>query len=532
MSAIRITGLALVLVSCGGLWAGVAAADDAAPMYDPSKVYVIDLTVPKATEDELAVHPKDKYLPASLTLRETAGTPGTEGPPVVNGLEIGIKLKGNGVGSFRDLKDGKAAFKIKCNFVSGKKCLGLKKMTLNNMVQDRSMIHETLAYDVFRASGVPASRTGYAFVRVNGEDFAVYLNIETLDDVGLERWFGEFDDPQHLYEGEYSTDVKPGEAGKFEVDEGDEADRSDLEALIAAVADEGAPFSERVVARADLSEMTRMWAVEKYVGQWDGYAGAGPTLLPFNQLPNNYYLFSDATGKFQMLPWGTDQTWETAFRVPFDGEAGLLFDECLAEPACHALYLRELRAVSKVVPWLGLDSLAAATADLLEPWQEQEQANGRHEHDLAEIQDGVAEARSFIADRPAELAAFLGPEEEGAAPPATSSTKSAPASPSIHVGRFGRAGRALVTHLWFAAAGLVSQTAKLKTENGSQRACSVHVTVPSGGPLILRCELSDEVRRRLRLHGLTLRVSTHFVPQAGSPESTFRRVHLARTPVR
>ena len=33
-------------------------------------------------------------------------------------------------------------------------------MTLNNMVQDESMIHETLGYAILRAAGIPAPRTG------------------------------------------------------------------------------------------------------------------------------------------------------------------------------------------------------------------------------------------------------------------------------------------------------------------------------------------------------------------------------------
>jgi hypothetical protein len=36
-----------------------------------------------------------------------------------------------------------------------------------------------------------------------------------------------------------------------------------------------------MAAVADLEEMTRMWATEKYIGQWDGYAGKdGDPWLP------------------------------------------------------------------------------------------------------------------------------------------------------------------------------------------------------------------------------------------------------------
>jgi CotH protein len=85
-----------------------------------------------------------------------------------------------------------------------------------------------------------------------------------------------------------------------------------------------------------------MWAVEKYVGHWDGYAAQ-----PGKFQPNNYFLYSDPSGVFQMIPWGTDETWER--RLPFDGPAGLMFNRCLVDPACEALYRKELRSVGRAI---------------------------------------------------------------------------------------------------------------------------------------------------------------------------------------
>jgi hypothetical protein len=39
---------------------------------------------------------------------------------------------------------------------------GLRRLTLNNMVQDRSMIREHVAYQAYAWLGVPAPRHGYA----------------------------------------------------------------------------------------------------------------------------------------------------------------------------------------------------------------------------------------------------------------------------------------------------------------------------------------------------------------------------------
>ena len=396
----------LCLLGCAALaGAAPAVADDpAAAMYSPNTVDVIYLTLPQASEEALASEP-DEYVEGTFSLAQTDGTTDGVGSPSTP-ITVGIRLKGK-IGSSRTL-DQKAAFKIKFSFVKGQKFLGLKKLTLNNMVQDPSMIHERLAYEAFRSTGVQASRTGYAYVYMNGEDFGMHLNIETLDDIALAKRFGDFD---HLYEASYENDVETGPAdepaevaavaGEFEIDEGDEDQRADLEALIELVnRPGGGDWSARVEPLADLKEMTRMWALEKYIGHWDGYSGQKATFQP-----NNYYLMSEPDGRFQMLPWGTDQTWDDD--LEFDSDGGVLFSRCLADASCIEMYRRSLREMRVALAGDDLDAQAAATAALLAPWQEMEMSNSRHEHDMAEIEDAVDQTRAFIAGRPGELDDWL-----------------------------------------------------------------------------------------------------------------------------
>lgn len=510
-------------------WAAAIAAAEPEPgpagwMYEAGTVVVIDLTLSPTEKAKLEAEPFE-YVKGTFSLSKTDGTPTGEEPPLGAPLATEIRLKGNEGGSFREL-DEKAAFKLK--FKKTEAFLGLRKMTLNNMVEDFSLIHERLTYEAFRAAGIAAPRTGFAFVRVNGDDFGIYLNLENLDKVNLERWFGPFDDPQHLYEGEYGTDVKPGETTKFEVDEGDEEERSDLEALIAtANASEGSGWSSQVAPVADLGQMTRMWAVEKYIGHWDGYSGRAGA-----KQPNNYFLYSSPTGVFQMLPWGTDMTWEE--RLAFDGPAGLLFDKCLADPACLTLYRKELRAVGNAIAGLGLDSLGKDTAKLLKPWEE---ADPRLE--FPGLVDGaVSETLAFIAARPAELASWLdsgtadgstsgGSGGEGGSrlvriwqPPLFVAVRRHPPAASAGV---------LRTRFRFSAAGRVTQTATIETAKGRANACSVHAQVPGAGGLTIRCPLSRSVRRRLRHRWLNLSLRTRFVPRAGGAETIVGNIHLHRT---
>ncbi len=345
----------------------VATADQAAWMFEPDHVTEIDLELPEASREALEQDP-DEYVEGTFSLTRDDGT--TYGP-----LLVGVRLKGTW--SFRTLA-GKAAFKVKFNeFVKGQKFLGLKSLTLNNMVQDRTMLHEMLSYEAFRAAGLPGWRTGYSYVRVNGADYGVYLNLETPDDVSLPRWYPT---TQHLYEGGVTADLNPGGEDKYEVDEGDENDLADLQALIAAVA-----AWENVDDVADLDQMTRFWAVERYIGHWDGYSGP---------LPNNYYLHSDDQGRFTMLPWGTDQTW--ADRRDYFGTGGILYNACLADPACRALYSAAVEDIRATLGAVEFDRRVTDTAALLAPWQ---QLDPRREHSLDQTAEGVTAMREFIAWR-------------------------------------------------------------------------------------------------------------------------------------
>jgi len=399
-----------VLVVASALCAAPAAADEAATIYDPGTVFFVDLTLSAAEEAKLEASPGN-YVKGTFSMTKSSdGTPAGEEPtPFVSDRAVEVRLKGSEGGSFRKLTE-KAAFKLK--FKAANAVFGLRKMTLNNMVQDPSMVHETLAYAAFRANGVPASRTGFAYVRLNDEDLGVYLDLENLDDIALARIFGAFDkETQHLYEGEYGDDVVPGGALDFEVDEGGDepGETGDLEALIDAANSEGGGlWSGRVDPYADLIEMTRMWAVEKYIDHWDGYSGHAEAGLR----PNNYYLYSDPAGRFQMLPWGTDQTWIPTIgvglphrEVTFDGNGGVLFNKCLEDSECFRAYWAALNLVTHTLPGLDPHSFAESTADLLAPWQVAERANGRPEPNAdspEEVSDAVDESLDFIAGRQAE----------------------------------------------------------------------------------------------------------------------------------
>ena len=369
----------------------VAGADDTAPLFDPAHVSQIDVTLDDEARQALVDEPTE-YVDAGFSL---VIAPGTAGERTIGPMTAEVKLKGTA--TFRPLGQ-KSAFKVK--FPKANRPLGLKGLTLNNMVQDPSMLHEVLGYEALRAAGVPAPRAGYASVRVDGDPYGLYANVEQYDTVLLGRLFAS---TQHLYEADaYAVDVTAGNAGAYEVDEGDEDDRSDLEGLIgAANAAEGAWWSA-MQPYADLDQMTRMWAGEQYIGHWDGYSvTSGP------EQPNNYYLHSDAAGRFSMLPWGLDQSFVQV--TPFPGGGGLLMRRCLQDAACLSAFRTGLREVSAAADRIGLQARVGALAKIIEPW--------RAEPDLERAADAtwraaVAGTRGFIAHQRAAVEAYLDPPVE------------------------------------------------------------------------------------------------------------------------
>ena len=227
---------------------------------------------------------------------------------------------------------------------------------------------------MIRAAGIPAPRTGYARLWINDEYYGLYLNLEKWTDQSLAHWFAS---TGHLFEAVRTQDiVRSGDDLKtdFEVDEGDEADWSDLEAFSAAVRTRDWTTIQSHLASPE--QTIRLLAAEWYLGHWDGYSWSR----------RNYYLHSDANGLFTLLPTGTDQ----ALRPPFGdtnydlsyplaaaadswnqpGGASAIVDACFADADCSDQFIDELETVRQAADGLDLETrvpeLTAALMPLIE----------------------------------------------------------------------------------------------------------------------------------------------------------------------
>ncbi|HKP63058.1 MAG TPA: CotH kinase family protein [Polyangiales bacterium] len=335
-------------------------------IFDPASFPRFDLDVPPASVAALqsVTGPddpaQDTYVTATFTYDK-----GSKNEVVEN---VGVRLKGDG--SFQRF-DSKPAFKLKFDeFVKNQRFRGLARLTLNNNNDDQSFLAERLAYDVYRAAGVPAPRCNSASVYVNGAFYGVYTNLESEDKHFLSRWFS--DNSGNLYEKNGMQDLSQAAAADFDLETNETAnDRTDLNQALTAIdaATTPATFLSDIGGKIDTVKLLKLMAVEGAVNQWDTYSFS-------IWWPHNFRLYDDpTTSKFVFLPWGHDLSMKPA---PYTGRAyikmfelvhqsdnpnapisaGLLFQRCLASPTCKAAYKDAVNQVITVYEGLGMQAAA------------------------------------------------------------------------------------------------------------------------------------------------------------------------------
>lgn len=238
---------------------------------------------------------------------------------------IGVRTKGEN--SWRPIQD-KASLKLKFDFIdSDLEFYGRDELTLQAMNEDLTMVHERLAYRLYREAQVPAARTQHATVVINDESYGLYTHLETVDKPMMARWFDDDDGP--LWE-VWDVDFQDEYIPYFQLEYGDD-DRTRLQATADAMEAEPAEALAAVTASFDLDLFLRYWAVGAYVGQYDAYPYRGPG--------DDCHVYDDpVSGQLKIIPHGLDETWYDPGRVVWDGVYGLMGAVCLQVPSCFEAF--------------------------------------------------------------------------------------------------------------------------------------------------------------------------------------------------
>lgn len=226
----------------------------------------------------------------------------TEATVVVNGVtypEVALKLKG-AAGSFRSIDDRPAMTLSFSKWAEGRRLFGLRRLHLNNSVQDESRMNEYIGSDLFRTAGIPTPRVAWATVRLNDRKLGLYVLKEAFESEFLKLYFGS--DKGNLYEGGFVQDIDR----KLEKESGKGPDdHSDLQAVVAA-ANEKNPTNRwaRLQKVLDVDRFVTYMALSAMLADWDGY--------PLNR--NNYRIyFRPEDGRAVFMPHGMDQLFQRSF---------------------------------------------------------------------------------------------------------------------------------------------------------------------------------------------------------------------------
>ncbi|MCI0539289.1 MAG: CotH kinase family protein [Verrucomicrobiales bacterium] len=213
----------------------------------------------------------------------------TEGGIVYS--NVAIHLKG-AAGSFRSVDDKPALTLSFSKFEPGQAFHGLRKISLNNSVQDSSYLSEKICRELFIAAGVPVPRAAHAMVTLNGRDLGLYVLLEGANKQFLKRYFN--DASGNLYDGGFCKDIR----ASLAINCGDNPkEHSGLRALLSAVREAKRDFA-RLDQVLDTDRFLSMVAMEMMTCHWDGYT--------MNR--NNWRVFHDLDSKKMVfIPHGLDQ---------------------------------------------------------------------------------------------------------------------------------------------------------------------------------------------------------------------------------
>jgi hypothetical protein len=304
---------------------------------------------------------------------------------------VGIRKKG-GIGSVSSLND-KPGFSLKFNeFVMGQRLGPVRRLILNNAIQDPTLLSEHLGYEIARRAGLAAPRTSHARVTLNQRTLGIYVVKEAINKDFLAPAFGNGDG--NLYEGPYGADFGTAPETLELKDELEEMrTRDDLFAFaagFAAVPDTG--LRDYLAARLDLPAFLTFYAVDAATNHWDGYA--------YNI--NNYYLYHrPSDDRFVPIHHGMDQLFQDLGFDPQTFPNGSVTARLRSVPELDAEFRTALAAVAASWDVAALQARVDQAAVVIR--SASGQTDERTQSDLAVFEGFLEGVRGGVAQRRAVL---------------------------------------------------------------------------------------------------------------------------------
>lgn len=273
---------------------------------------------------------------------------------------VGIRGKGNtSLSSVATMGSSRYSFKIEFDkYDSTKSYHGLDKISLNNLIQDNTMMKDYLTYQMMNAFGVPSSLSSFVYITVNGEDWGLYLAVEGVEEAFLQRNYGsdygELYKPDSMSFGggrgngrDFDPSDMPGGGGGFRsggaadvklqyIDDDPDSYTNIFDSAKTSVSNgdqarlidslKSLSSYENLEEVLDIEPVLRYFVVHNFVVNGDSYTG---------NMIHNYYLYEE-DGRLSMIPWDYNLAFGTFQAGSADSAVNDPIDEVLSDRPIQA----------------------------------------------------------------------------------------------------------------------------------------------------------------------------------------------------
>ena len=214
------------------------------------------------------------------------------------GYEIGIAYRGDHIRKFR-----KKSYRI--DFGAYNRDFEGREIHLNAEYRDPSLIRNKLSFDFFQTIGSISPDCKHVFIELNGKPIGVYLLIESVDDLFLQKRQLPYGPIYYatLYHANFSLltprhNPKPSLISGYERKIGNDDDNCDLEMFI---------YKVNMTSRSNFGEEIPKYVdIKKYLLWLCGVV----CTQNFDAFIHNYAIYQNGETKlYQMIPWDYDATW-------------------------------------------------------------------------------------------------------------------------------------------------------------------------------------------------------------------------------
>ena len=302
--------------------------------------------------------------------------------------------------------------------INNQRFYGFKKFSLKNNYDDKSLLREKVAAEVFANAGLAVSHTAFYTLYVdhgNGpEYFGLYTLVEEVDGPVIDTNFASDDGNLYKPEGDGASFVENSfdEASFEKKTNEDEEDWSDILALFSALHSDSYnsnPTSWRAGLESvfDIDVFLKYLAVNQVIQNWDTYG----------KMTQNYYLYNNPeNSRLTWIPWDNNEALQEgkmggALRLDFSNiEAGQwpLIEKVYADDSYRAKYNEY---VSQVIDGAFETNTIQATYDkyaaLVQPYAEAEIAGYTFIINPGEFTQAIAELKTHAASRAAAAESYL-----------------------------------------------------------------------------------------------------------------------------